>query len=505
MRKLRAGAGLCVSLLIGIVPKALAAQQPQSEQSQQPSQSQQPQDQPSQPSQPIQAYHSPLAILGGTGSETNPDGLTPDTNSLAGVLDFSLGFPNERRSFWQPYLTVNATVDSDPLGLTNHSGWAGYSTVLGGIELRKFSGISDLTLSYIGGGSFSNAGSVGDFVTQQAGLAERISMHRLNLSFFDQFDYIPEAGFGYQGLSGSLLPEGGAIGLQNSFLFGQSILTARGQRALNTSLGQADVLISPRSTLTVAGGYSFLQFFDNDLLNSSDIIFQAGYTRQFGPENALGAIYRFNGYRYGSLGQSINDNTVYLSYGRRLTGRLALRLAAGPEFAYFQLPINGATPTSGTPTSGPSATMNQALVTYSLSTSLAYSLARTTLGLGFDRGVSDGSGVLAGAITDTVRATVAHQLARTFAGKLSFGYSHNNGLAVITPSTPASGAQSYDYWFGSVSLTHPFGRTADCFVSYQTQYQTSNSTFCIGPTCETSVTRQIISMGFSWRAHPEAF
>jgi hypothetical protein len=505
MRKLRRGAWICISLFIAIVPAALAQQQTQSPESQQSQQSQKPQDQPAQPTQPIQAYHSPLAVLGGHADETTSQDLLPDTRSLAGVLDFSLGFPLERRSYWQPYLSLNATADSNPLGITSSPGWVGYSSVLGGIEVRKFSGISDLVLSYIGGGSFSNAGSVGNFVTQQFAFAEKISLHRLNLSLLDQFDYIPEAGFGYEGLSGSLLPEGGTIGLQNSFLFGQSILTARGQRAANTSIGQADLLISPRSTLTFAGGYSFLHFFDNNLLNSGDIIFQAGYSQQFGPENALGAIYRFNGYRYGGVSQSINDNTVYLSYGRRLTGRLALRLAAGPELAYFQTPITGVASGDGAPTSGTSATTNRTLVTYSVSTSLAYSLARTSLGLGFDRGVSDGSGVLAGAITDTVRASVGRQLSRTFSGKVNFGYSRNNGLAIVTASTPANGTQIYDYWFGGVSVAHPFGRTADCFLSYQTQYQTSNSSFCIGPTCQTSVVRQIISMGFNWRAHPTAF
>jgi hypothetical protein len=502
MRKLRTGAWACILMVVVFVPGALA---------QQPTQSQQPQDQPTQPTQPIQAYHSPLAILGGNGSEETPEDLSPDTRPLSGVQDFSLGFPVARRSFWQPYFNFNVTADSNPLGAASSTGWVAYSSILGGIDLHKFSGRSDLTLSYVGGGSFSNESSVGDFITQQFELAEIISFRRVTLSLFDQFDYIPEAGFGYGGLSNLLSPEGGSIGLQNDFLFGQTILTARGQRAANTSLAEVDTLLSPRSSLTFAGGYSFLQFFDNDLLNSGDIIFQAGYNRQIGPENTVAIFYRFNGYRYGGSDQSggsiqsINDNSVYLSYGRRLTGRLALRVAAGPEFAFIETPITGIPPAGSAAADGTSTAANQTLITWSASASLAYALSRTSFSLAYNRGVGNGSGVLAGAISDTVRGSVDRQFSRTFRGNLNFGYSRNTGLAEATASTPESGAQTYDYWFGSLGLTHPFGRSANCFVTYQTQYQTSNSTFCIGPTCATNVVRQTISVGLNWRAHPVAF
>ena len=49
-----------------------------------------------------------------------------------------------------------------------------------------------LTLNYVGGGSFSNDGSVSNGVIQGLNFSERLSYRRFVLSFFEQFLYAPQ-------------------------------------------------------------------------------------------------------------------------------------------------------------------------------------------------------------------------------------------------------------------------------------------------------------------------
>ena len=52
-------------------------------------------------------------------------------------------------------------------------------------------------------------------------------------------------------------------------------------------------------------------------------------------EGYAGLVYTYNRYGYNNYDQSINSQSVQLSYGRRVTGRLAFQAAAGPQFASF--------------------------------------------------------------------------------------------------------------------------------------------------------------------------
>jgi hypothetical protein len=110
--------------------------------------------------------------------------------------------------------------------------------------------------------------------------------------------------------------------------------------------------------------------------------------------------------------------------------------------------------------------------------------------------------VLAGSLTDTVYGSVTRQMSRTFSSGILGGYSRNQGEAV-TASTPSN--QSFDYWYGGANLSYPIGRSLGLTLAYQLQYQTSNQSFCVGPTCGTSVIRHMISLGIGWHERPLLF
>jgi hypothetical protein len=479
---------LAVGLLFALVcVPAGRAQQPSS----QPAAAQPAPAPMDQSTAPIPAYHSPLASQADETNEPNADDsqkVVPDQRSLSGAQNLSLGSPETSRSYWQPHVDVTATADSNALG--NAPGWTTYESIIGGINVHKISGHSDLTLGYAGGGILSSDGSIGNSVIQQLNVSERITARRLVLSFLDNMDYLPQATLGYGSLTGI---DGG--GLQTSLTPIDSVLTTRGQRVDNSFVTEADVNLTPRSSLTVLGGYSLLHYLDSqpNVLNSTTATVQAGYNRQVSAKDTLAVLYRFSGFRYSNLNQSINAHIVQLSYGRRVTGRLAFQVAAGPEYVLFATPIlenNAGTLTSSSE------------LDWSGNASLTYQLRRGGLGASYFHGISAGSGVEGGSVNDTITANFSRQLSRTVSGAITGGYSRNRALAI-----PGFGIfdQAYDYAFAGASVSRPWGRSLNLFLSYQAQYQYSNDSFCVGATCGTSVVAHLISVGVHWQARPMLF
>ena len=478
---------------------------------------QQPQQQEEQPQRPVPAYRSPLASAADNGDEDDldagPQKLVPDNRSLSGAQVLSLGELATTHNYWQPHVDINVTADSDGLSQTNTTGWTSWSSVFGGIDLHHISGTSNLSLFYSGGVSISNDGSSNNEVVQSLEFMEKLTYRRAAFSIVDQLSYLPEAAFGFQnaGVGIGIVPGTGSIGLQSGFQPQESILTAQGQRISNSFVPEMDVYLTGRSSLTFVGSYSLLHFFDNDLLDFQSGGVQAGYNYQMTRKDTIGFIYHFTAIRYTGFNQSINDNVFQLSYGRRITGKLAFQIGAGPEITSFATPImgSGTTGMGGTGTGGTGTMMPSSSTTdlyWSLNSSLRYQLRRTGLGVTYNHGVTGGSGVQAGSVTDTVNGNVSRQLSRRFNGLCSVGYSRNNGLTVGTPALPtATQTQTYDYWTVNASLNHPMGRTMNMSLIYNLQYQNSNSAFCVGPTCATSLTRHQITLSFGWHDTPIPF
>jgi hypothetical protein len=464
-------------------------------QQQEPPDTQQGQQQGQQPAAPIPAIRSPLAGAAYNGDTNDAQELTPDTRSLTGAEDLTLGTMAPTHSYWQPHLSVAATVDSNPSYSTGSSDWSTWTSLLGGVDIHHISGVSNMLVSYTGGGMFSNGGVAENGIIQQLGFQDKFTFRRSTFSVFEQLAYLPESSFGFAGAAGAGLPGSGSLGLGNGFTPGQSILTPRGQNLTSSTAIEYDNKLTPRASLTFVGGYSLLHYFENDLANYGGVNFQAGYNYQLTRKDTIAVSYLFNGIRYNNLNQSINANTIQGSYGRRVTGRLAFQIAAGPQFVSSTSPI-----TSSTSTTGPGTNSVSALY-WSLNSSLTYQLHRASLAASYNHGVTGGSGLLAGAETDIVSGSVSKQVTRTFNLSWNAGYSRNKGFALGTTAT----SQTFGYWFTGVNVAHPIGRSLDVFMNYQLQYQNTDDNTCVGTGCSTSVIRNQIAFGVNLHKQPIPF
>ena len=243
------------------------------------------------------------------------------------------------------------------------------------------------------------------------------------------------------------------------------------------------------------GAGSTLHYFDNNLNNTNNAIAEVGYNYQWTKEDTIAVYYTFGALRYNNINQSINSNSVQVAYARRLTGRLAFQVSGGPQWILSTLPI---TNSSGAITTVTTQTRQLYGTAYA---ALTYTVRRNSLGANYSHGVTGGSGLLAGAVSDYATGTFTRQMSRLTSLALSVGYSRNTGIA-LTPNTGTKIApsQTYNYFFGGANMTHRFGGVLGMTLGYQYQYQTSNVPFCVTAPCGTNYTSNQIY--FDLNFHP---
>jgi hypothetical protein len=460
------------------------------------------QSQDNQPTQPIPAYKSPF----GSGSanndaDENSQDVSPDTRPLSGAQYLSVGNLKTTRSYWQPRFNITGSADSNPQEGPGGSGWGAWTSFTAGVDIHRISGASQLSLNYTGGGMYSSESSAPDGMVQELGFSDSISFRRAILSVIDELSYLPQAGMGFGGLGG--LPSNGigSTTLGPGETNGQTILAGQGQNLENSSVVQLETFLTPRSSITLSGGYALLHFFGNNLnlYDSSNENFQGGYDYQLTKHNTLAVLYGFNHFSYSSTNESLNTHTVQAAFGRRLTGRLMFQLAAGPSFTQFNQ-VAGSTGGTG-PVLGPTRSPSNR-IHWSLNSAVDYQYARTGLGLTYWHGISSGSGVVLGSVSDLATGSITRKVSKNFSSGISGGFSRNSALFM---TATANSGENYNYWFAGATLARPLSSTLALTLSYQMQYQNSNGTFCIGQSCGSSLVRHLISVGLSWQQRPLLF
>jgi len=450
------------------------------------------QEDTSKPRPAARAYPPILAGIGDQDPNSeaqSPTSLTPDTRPLTGVQTPTLGSQEIRHSYWIPGFQYGNLVRSSSLNQPTVSDWNSTSYVLGNLSLLEAWNRSQLAVNYSGGGSLSTDKSQGNNSYHQLGLIEAFEWARWQLVFIDQFSYLPQTPFGFgvstnlvtPGIGGPLQPA--LPGLQTNYQPNQSIFTSLGPRYSNSITTQVAYATNPRGTVTLSGSYGILRFVQIGSIDTNDSIFGTGYSYALSQRDTIGALYRFSGYRFLGNPQAINDHVVLLAYGRKITGRLALRLFGGPDVTTFRVPFGSSTERISGSGGG----------------TLTYAFSRSSLSLTYNHGVTGGSGQFTGSDTDQLQATMNHQLSRVWQSNVSLGFARNTSLGL---STPSQVSQTYDSWFVGGGLSRPLGRTANFTLGYAAYIQNSSLPVCVAGTCITNYIQHQISLSFQWHTRP---
>jgi hypothetical protein len=439
------------------------------------------------PKPPAKAY-GPIGVdQQDQDQNSSPNTLQPDNRPLTGFQEPTVGSPIERHSYWVPGLSYYNFVNSNATFQGGGDNWSSTNYFSGNVTLMENWARSQLAVNYSGGGYVSTDSAADNGWFSQLGASQTFTWERLQLTFLDQFEYLPQSQFGFGAGTGLSVPGtggslgggsvggsfgGGVTGLGPGFTPGQSIFTATGARYFNTGGIQMTYQLSRRSSITLGGLASFLRFVDPGNIESDSYIGSAGYNYQITRNNTIGVQYRYTSYHYINDPQAIGDQVIQVAYSRKITGRLALQLAGGPEITHFRIPQGTGTQTQYVSGSG--------------SASLTYAFPRTHLSAGYFHGTTAGSGVFFGATTDQVTGSISHRLTRLWTGDVHVGYARNHSVQ--------TSAGSYNNVFAGASLARPLGRNASVslgYNAYDQNYYASSSTLI-----------HQISFGISWHTRP---
>ena len=432
----------------------------------------------------------PLPDLSGDQQDTDQgtQTLRQDMGPVSGVQNSTLGSSELRHSYWVPGIQYSNTVQSNSSNPAASYRWNSTSYMSGNMSLLEAWSHSLLSANYSGGGFSSTDQVQGSGQYHQFAAAYEIDQRKWQALFVDQFSYLPQSAFGFGGASGlALAGITGSLavplpGLQDVFVPGQTILTVTGPRYSNAAAAQLTYEVSRRGSVTLAGVFGLLRFTERGNINNDTEILNAGYNYAVTRKDTVGLTYRFSAYHYPGDPQALGDHVAQFVYGRKITGKLALRLAGGPEITTFRVPIDGST----------------RKVSGSGAGSMIYALRRSSVSLSYSHGVSSGSGVFSGASTDLLSATWNRQFTRVWNGGLNFGYAKNKQILGISGLT----SPNYDTWLAGAGLSRPLGRTASFSLAYQAQIQGANVALCNSANCGTRYTRHQIFLSFQWHARP---
>lgn len=407
-----------------------------------------------------------------------------ETYPNAGQDTSSTDIPESRSSFVQFGVHASGGIDSNPTGSLGSSQVTSVEHFAGSGGLLKLWHRSETAIDYIGGGTlYGGNGNLGNYDQQQLSANERISWRKGLLTLTDSFRYFGEGDFGSP-----------SYGSGNSFSNGSESASASDAQttdvvhqaySTNTSAAEIVEALSARSSGKVAVGYSLSDYFGNNesLFDSRQVSVQAGYDHQFRRLEGIEVVYGFQSLAFpdSKVGR-LTANFVKLVYQRGITGRMRLILGGGPELI----------------TTGGGITQSTREITYTAQASLLYHWKTSDLSLAYNRLVTAGSDVFAGAESDIVSMSLHHSFSRSWKATLDGGFNRSKEVGLNSSVLPDS---SYEYSFVGAAIQRQISRSISSFASYQFNNETFGS--CIVATgCNLIVRRHTALIGLDWSFRP---
>jgi hypothetical protein len=421
--------------------------------------------------------------------------LQPDTHPLAGAYLYTLGSALEGRNYLQPEFSIGEMGTNNPEYISNtQSQWVMATLPEVSLLLVHASKRNEIAAGYLGGGFIYNNSrfSSADATFQSLNLSDTVQFRRLTLTLADMFSYLPNGAPAFGGVGGlggisPSLPGGAGLGglgqINPMFASGQSILTNLVGAYNNNALIQAEYALTARTSFTAMGSYGTLQAGNKSagFLSENSVMGSGGLEHRLNRRDTVGVSYYYSAFHYVGLPQSFSSNSVDLDYGRKITGRLALQLYAGPEVVTSRF---GKTSLTQVLASG-----------YG---DLTYARGRNNYSLSGGRYSTGGSGVIAGSDTETIGAGWSRQLTRKWSSYVSGGLVRNSEFA--TPGVLS--AIHYDYWDGGLSLTRVVSRRVSIYLDYSYQRQLTNAGTCTASLCAANLTGQVAGIGLIFTPRP---
>jgi hypothetical protein len=417
----------------------------------------------------------------------DPAQVSPDTNTLAGAQLFGVGSLNHARNVFDPSISFSELGQTFPPvpGQPNQTNLFSATLIGGGLNFDRTWSRYHLTTIYNGGETFTRGSQQSNDQFHDLNVLQEIDWARWRLLLRDDFVASPGAAFTGTGMGGPGLSaqisstlQASLNGIGQGFVPSESIQTGNAMRYRNAAVGQLEYSFSRRSAFTFAGSYGLLKFTDAGFFSSHMVNAQAGYDYMLDPANSIALLASYGKIDYTGSANTTTNYLAALAYGRKITGRVAFQVGAGPERIQF---VNGT---------------NGQLWYASVTSALTYDWRRTGYSLAFMRGLSSGSGVFLGAKTNTLTLAAHHQFTRSWTGSVNSGYAINNSLAGAgTPTV------KFDNWFVGANIGRQLWSHFQLNFNYGVQRQNSPAV-CPVANCGIDGFQQTFGMTINWHLRP---
>ncbi len=436
-------------------------------------------------------------------------------------------------SYFQPGATFSESAESNAGAFLGGKGFSSVSRALGSATLKRLWSNYDLALDYVGGVAYYSLRGEGFKALQQMDLDQKITWKRGQLSLRDSFSYLPEGNFG--GSYGSLGSKGIAS-LGNTVFgsfWGSGTLGTLGlaPRIQNVSVADISENLTPKSAVTVAGGYAFTHFYGNDptgtaFIGSSQTSVQVGYNRQLTSRTQVALVYGYQAFDFSVQGTAFHSDVFQGIYGHRISGRMDFLAEAGPQITF----IDSQSAVCSDPTillgfctafgdTINAVTNKTTKVGVAGQVRLRYKFPKTSMDLRYERFQTSGSGLFAGSQSDIVRLAADRPLSRVWSSFADVGVARNSRLQPLTPqqalectgsqvstpqnACPANNANRYDYAFIGGGVRRAIGRNFEAFFSYQFNELAFDNAYCVANTrCNRISNRSVATFGLDWIPRP---
>jgi hypothetical protein len=334
------------------------------------------------------------------------------------------------------------------------------------------------SLVYSGGYLYSSVpGYPGSTTFQNLAASQVLTTKNWNFVVDDAVSYLPEAPT--TGLSG--IPGVGDIGVEPVQIGDQptqSILTDYATRVGNGLNGGATRRITASLSVNGSASWHVLHFFGNDGVDSTEELGSVGSSYRIDARSSASANvnYAYTNDTYLGKSYPFVAEGITLQYQRQIGRFFSVSVAAGPQRRVG---------------SGLTASLIPSEITVVGNAGISYTRRSTTADISFSRGTNSGSGVLIGALTDTVVGSVRRQFDRNWKGALTASYSESSQLEQI-----AGYDENFKGTYGGGQVSRRLGRSFSGYFSYTAVTQRGNYT---GST-QTALSglRQVFAVGVTY-------
>jgi hypothetical protein len=378
-------------------------------------------------------------------------------NPLDGVFHYALSASEiVQLGYYGPSQTTYATVFSGNAAYTAKS------------EVHPFD------MNFAGGVSLANQSGQGTTSFWNVSASQGYIARRWIFNISDSFNFLPQSPTtGLSGIAG--VGDLGAIPLPGPATGpAGGVLSNSGNRIGNVLTGSVERQLDHATSISGNGSWSVLRFLDqsanNGALDDTQISGTVALNRRLDGRSSvsLSAVYStfsyngattfFPGTNIAYTQPDVETRGINMSYQRLLSKSLSVNVSAGPQWV-----------------SSSNSTLIPSNLNVAVTAGLAYSRGLTNASAGYSHGVNAGSGVLPGAESDSVTASLGHSYGRDWVASISASYTHTAGLTQVGALIPgAPSTLVYDTVFGGLQVTRRISPHFSGYFSYQAQNQSNN-------------------------------